>query len=163
MAESEQYQRYLDERRLLVEGEVQVAARFDTSVLTLSGGALLLSMAFVKDIVGGSPEEAWALIVAWILLGATIGVMLVSLLTSQKAYQKQRDILDRDLETSKTEDRPNWWAWGTEWLNRFSITFFLAGIIFLGYFSVKNMQSSLGEKRGQPKANNTRQAIEPAN
>lgn len=130
---------YLDERRLLVEGEVQVAARFDKSILTLSGGALLLSMTFVKDIVSGSPQDTWALVVAWISLGIAIAAMLISLLISQKAYQRQRDILDKHFGNSKSGDERNGWACGTKWLNRISIIVFLVAISFLGYFAIKNI------------------------
>ncbi len=136
-------QMYLDERRLLVEGEVQVAARFDKSILTLSGGALLLSMTFLRDIIGGTPKDTWTLIVAWLLLGVTIAAMLVSLLTSQKAYQRQRDILDKHFGDSNGGDEPNCWACGTKWLNRISIIFFLVGITFLGYFTVINISTRL--------------------
>jgi len=139
------HQMYLDERRLLVEGEVQVAARFDKSVLTLSGGALLLSMTFVNDIVSGSPKVTWALIVAWILLGMAIVAMLVSLLTSQKAYQRQQDILDKAFGDSEGGDERNCWACGTKWLNRISIMLFLVGIAFLGCFTVVNMMNRLGD------------------
>ncbi len=132
-------QTYLDERRLLVEGEVQVAARFDKSILTLSGGALLLSMTFVKDIVSGSPQDTWALVVAWISLSIAIAAMLISLLTSQKAYQQQRDILDKQFGNSNSGDERNGWACGTKWLNRISIIVFLVAISFLGYFAIKNI------------------------
>lgn len=137
-------QAYLDERRLLVEGEVQVAARFDKSILTLSGGALLLSMTFVKDIVSGSPKDTWALIVAWILLGTAIAVMLISLLTSQRAYQRQRDILDKQFGGSSGGDECNCWGCTTKWLNRVSIAFFLVAIAFLGYFTIVNMGNPSG-------------------
>lgn len=142
MKENEQKnfdQTYLDERRLLVEGEVQVAARFDTSILTLSGGALLLSMTFVKDIASGSPQDTWALVVAWISLGIAIAAMLISLLTSQKAYQQQRDILDKKFGNSNSGDERNGWACGTKWLNRISIIVFLFAVLFLGYFAIKNL------------------------
>lgn len=145
------HQMYLDERRLLVEGEVQVAARFDKSILTLSGGALLLSMTFVKDIVSGSPNDTWALIVSWILLGMAIAAMLTSLLTSQRAYQRQRDILDKQYGSRGGRDECNWWAWSTKWLNRISITIFLVAIFFLGYFSIKNVEKSLGGQNEQVK------------
>jgi len=36
-----EYQTYLDERRSLVNAELDVSSRFDKSILTLSGGALL--------------------------------------------------------------------------------------------------------------------------
>ena len=45
-----EYNTYLDERKSLVNTELEISARFDKGILTLSGGALLLSMTFVKDI-----------------------------------------------------------------------------------------------------------------
>lgn len=149
--EPKEYRAYLDERRLLVDGEVQVAARFDKSILTLSGGALLLSMTFIQYIVSGSPQDTWALIVAWILLGIAIAAMLMSLLTSQKAYQRQRDILDKQFDDSDSADNRNGWACFTKWLNRVSIILFVVAIIFLGYFAIKNMGKSLGDQNEQVK------------
>jgi len=160
MVEEERYQAYLDERRLLVDGEVQVAGRFDTSVLTLSGGALLLSMTFIKDIVHGSPKGTWSLLVAWVLLGTAIGVMLVSLLTSQKAYRKQRDILDEELDKPNKQAKYNSWACATKWLNRMSIALFLVGVVFLGCFTIRNIQGSLGEEDGKEKRSSTTQTSE---
>jgi len=137
-----QSQTYFDERKLLIEGESQVASRFDNSILTLSGGALLLSMTFIKDVVVGDPVAIWLLITAWILLGATILEMLLSLISSQKAYQKQLKNLDNSAATNNDSEDCNCWSEITRWLNRSSIFTFSIGIFFLGVFVITNMHSN---------------------
>jgi len=133
------YQRYLEERRLLIEGESKVSARFDTSLLTLSGGALILSMTFIKDLVKNAPLHKCALVVAWISYGLTITLMLISLLTSQRAFIRQRDILDATLDDPAKNSSCNCWSCATKWLNRISIGAFVVATIFMGYFIIINL------------------------
>ena len=87
------YSTYPDERKVLVDAELEVAGRFDKGLLTMSGGTLFLSMAFMKNIAS-KPYLTWTLFVTWVLLAATICAMLTSLLTSQSALRFQRKILD---------------------------------------------------------------------
>jgi len=137
MQESDKYLTYLDERRSLVEGEKEVAARFDKSVLTLSGGALLLSITFFKEIVR-SPAYIWMMIIAWLAFGLTIVTMLVSLITSQNAYRRQRDILDGTVTSSEEDDQKNRSAFWTQVLNFASVCIFIIGVVFFASFVLYN-------------------------
>ena len=133
------YKTYLDERRSLVNTELDVSSRFDKSILTLSGGALLLSMTFVKDIAS-KPNLACALLTAWLLLALTICLMLISLLTSQSALRRQRDILDDDLGQPEPEvAHRNLCGVVTHWLNVSSIAVFITALVFLSVFIAANL------------------------
>ncbi len=46
-------------RQHLVDAEQQMQAEYDKAVLVLSGGAIGLSMTFLKDIVGVNPTPAF--------------------------------------------------------------------------------------------------------
>ena len=132
------YRTYLDERKLLVAAECEVAGRFDKGLLTMAGGTLLLSMTFVKDIAS-NPHHTWALFSSWVLLASAVCAMLMSLLTSQQAFQFQRTILDDGLEDKKTLLPKNSPARKTRWLNRVSIVCFFVAIAVLGVFIYANM------------------------
>ena len=132
------YSTYLDERRTLVSSELDVAGRFDKSILTLSGGALLLSMTFVKDIAS-KPHNTWTLFISWLLLAIAISSMLVSLLTSQSALRCQRDLLDETLERQPQGSSNNRLGAATHRLNIASIVVFIAALSFLSVFIYVNM------------------------
>lgn len=133
-----EYPDYLNERRALADAESEVSSRFDRSLLTLSGGALLLSMTFVKEIAS-KPHNTWTLFVAWLLLGWAICLMLISLLTSQSAFRRQRDILDDRLDRKAPARATNRYASMTHWLNLVSMTCFGAALGFMSYFIWANM------------------------
>ena len=136
---SYRYQRYLDERKLLIEGEAQVSARFDNGMLTLSGGSLLLSMTFIKEVIEGVPCSIWSIIIAWLMFAITITMILVSLVSSQKAFRRQRDILDKDISENQ-DDGSNLANTATKWLNNISIVTFIIGVMFFAVFVVNNME-----------------------
>ena len=62
---------------------------YDKTVLSLSAGALGVSFAFVKDIVGSWPAQkpSW-LFIAWVCWGLSVTAVLFSFLCSQKALRK---------------------------------------------------------------------------
>lgn len=68
---------------------------YDKTVISLSGGALGISFAFVKDIVGEWPANStgW-LFAAWVLWGLSVLSVLFSFLCSQKALQKAIEKVD---------------------------------------------------------------------
>ena len=70
---------------------------YDKTVLSLSAGALGVSFAFVKDIVGSWPALApgW-LFAAWVFWGMSVTSVLASFFCSQKALQKAIKQVDAD-------------------------------------------------------------------
>lgn len=62
---------------------------YDKTVLSLSAGALGVSFAFVKDIIGSWPAQTpgW-LFTAWVFWGISVTSVLASFFCSQKAFQK---------------------------------------------------------------------------
>lgn len=145
---------YLDERRLLIEGELDASSRLDKSLLTLSAGALGLSLTFWQYIAPDpAPDTIWRLGVSWAWFALAILLMIVSFWTSQLAFRRQRDILDTsyDRKSNEEEDNdassnnqsneqqhncPSVW---TDWLTGLALLFFIAGIAFLGWFALSNV------------------------
>ena len=133
-------QEYLDERKLLVEGEKSTSASFDRYILTLSGGALALTMVFIRDIAPNPlASSRLYLFTSWIAFGAAIIMMLASMLTSQSAFRKQRDIIGMSHGSQVQDDPRNQWAWATNILNILSMVAFGVGVVFIAIFIAFNL------------------------
>lgn len=81
---------YLREYRAqLVAGRQQVIDNYEKTLLTLTTGALALSITFVKDILDGTPTSAvpW-LLAAWSCWTCTVVLMITSYYLSPIAYSK---------------------------------------------------------------------------
>jgi hypothetical protein len=147
------YSSYLEHRRYLIESEQEAAKSYDRWLLTLSGGALGLSMAFARDIAPlDGAEGRPCLLAAWLALAFAVAVGLVCIQLSQRAHADFRDVLDATLETAraKNEDAGFWddlrtaqvrcrRAWWVGWLNWVSISAFVAGIVLLSVFAFLNV------------------------
>ena len=131
-----EYTTYLDERRLLIEAEQKGAQQFDKAILTLAGGALAISITFIKNIAPyPKVETIYLLKGAWFAFILSLLSTLCSFLTSQSACRKQRDII----ESEESHNEKNKYASCTKWLNIISIISFIFGIFFLSIFCIENI------------------------
>ena len=140
---------YLHERTMLIDGERECAKSYDKYVLTLSGGALALSMTFVHDIIGDDPVVHPGLIIwAWIAFTFSVAATLVSINQSGPLYRKFRDILDG--QAAHAGDKFSWTLVREEqskcrrlmlmdWLHIGSLALFLLGVILLLWFTGCNL------------------------
>lgn len=146
------YDVYLEERKLLIDAEREGARTFDKAILTLSAGALALSITFLEKVVPISKATTrWPLTASWIAFGVSIFLILFSFLTSQWACIKQREILDSewlDVPKQQKQNQKNRWTTATTVLNITSIFAFAAGITFFCYFTTANLpkESTMSEK-----------------
>jgi len=68
---------------------------FDKTMATLSGGALGVSFAFLKDIIGQRPVNLVGLLVgAWACWAVSAAIVLISYFTSHKAFRQAITQLD---------------------------------------------------------------------
>ena len=114
-----------DYRRQLSEVAQDASRDFDRTVLTLAGGSLVLSVAFVGDLVP-DPEFVGVLQGAWACFGAALLAILISYLTSQHGLQKQ--IADVDLEIT---DPDHAWTQQTSGMTR-ALNYGAASLVFAG-------------------------------
>ncbi|MCP4590976.1 MAG: hypothetical protein GY842_09545 [bacterium] len=158
---------YRDERSKLIDGEHDYSKSYDKYLLTLSGGALALSVTFTHDIIGDAPVRAPALIVlAWIAFALSVAATLVSIQQSGPLFRNFRDIMDR-----MAQHAGNTFSWTEvrteqsklrrlalmDWLNNGSLVLFLLGVILLLSFTRCNLggATSMAEKaEPQPKVVN---------
>jgi hypothetical protein len=147
---------YLDERRVLVEGEQEGADQLDKNILALAGGALGISVVFLEKIAPNPPQKTLVyLCLAWLGLVLSLLMTLSSFLTSQHAYRRQIKILEAEIfaEAGEKKGGKNCWSRITRFLNWFSIISFIFGVAMLAYFSIQNVMY-----RYSPSANKTMQA-----
>ena len=145
MADSEdvknvEYQAYLGQREALNRMELESSGRYDRWILTLSGGALAVSLTFLERIAPKPiPSTLWLILSAWGVLVITIVCALCSHLTSQAAIRKARDNLDDNYgKRTVGKKRPNRAASVTKVLNVFSMITFAVAVILLCVFSFCN-------------------------
>ena len=119
-----------DYRGLLTKTEQESQAEFDKAILTLSGGALGLSFAFIKDFIGTAHVAASGLLIAsWVCWTLSSAVVLVSFFTSQLALRKAIRQLDQGVLGM---ERPGGaWDQVTASLNAAGLLLFLAGLTLM--------------------------------
>ena len=131
---------YARERTCLIEIEQKSADQHDKAILTLTSGALALSITFLDKIAASPlPNTVWIIGVSWLCYVLAIAFILWSFLTSQKACRRQRELLDIEYSTATTPDQTNRPALTTHRLNVASYWLFVAGTAFLATFSWINL------------------------
>ncbi len=134
-----EYQVYLEERKLLITAERETTQQFDKAILTLAAGALALSITFINQIAPQPISNSICYLMgAWILFCLSILSALISFLMSQKACRRQRDILDETTSGTCKDDKNKFAVW-TGRFNYCSIIFFILGVSFLIIFSAINL------------------------
>jgi hypothetical protein len=99
MRENKLERRYIlpaEDRKVYEEAYQKQSAAYDKAVLSLSGGALGLSITFIRQIVHGTPSGILLLELAWGGFALSILAIFVSMLTSQWALQKAVCQTDED-------------------------------------------------------------------
>jgi hypothetical protein len=120
-----------DRERLLALHESTTQA-FDKAIMTLSGGALAVSISFIHD-VAHHPRHRGIIGASWALFVLSLLLILWSFLTSERASRRMiHQMADPDTELIP-EGRM------TDWLNWCSAGSFLGGAVCLVLFAVLNI------------------------
>ena len=126
--------------------------QFDKAILSLSGGTLAVSIAFIKDLVPLTELVCLPLLlVSWVLLGLSITSTVVSFLFSQNAYARQiasaeRYFVDGEQEARETE---NPFSVVTSRLNYFSAACFMSALLATIVFAGLNLSRASAKMRAQ--------------
>lgn len=133
-----------DYRTLLETLQQKSQADYDKTVLALSGGALGISFAFVKDFIGESPIHCpWLLFYAWIVWGVSISAMLFSFFFSNLALTKAIKQIDEN--KIRIEHPGGFYDKATACLNIAGGVLFLAGVILSVLFVAHNLGVNHGK------------------
>ncbi len=132
-------QQYRDEYRAqLLDYAKQSQTSYDSTLITLSGGALGISFAFVNQFIGNAPIRGMPLLMtAWICWVISLGAMLFSFYSSNRALQKVVEAIDKGESLS---ERPG----GrldelTGGLNAISGILLVVGVIVVVWFALLNL------------------------
>ncbi len=128
-------------KRSLQAAEQQMQLEYDKSVMTLSGGALGISLAFLKDIV--SKEHVLhgeCFVSAWVFWAVSIACVLASFFTSTKALRKAVESIDQ--QTIYLDYSKCLWTKATKGLNLASGTTFLLGVVGIVIFIWCNLPNN---------------------
>lgn len=161
------YELYLTERTRLSSAKQEQSKAYDQTILTYSAGAVALSITFLEKVVKNPNAKGW-LYTSWILFAAAMMSTLYSLLTSQKAFEKEIALMDARYqklvglpEEDTSSPTVNWSAWGVsltwlktftaiftpavnsfttavKWFNRSAGVLFFVGVLCFGWFALQN-------------------------
>jgi hypothetical protein len=118
-----------DERKLLIDVKRDAARSFDQTMITLSGGALGLSLTFVQQLAEKPAQWRAVLISAWLAFGTALVSILISFLLFQYAIDARID--------GKDQPASAWDGW-TRRANWISLVSFGSGVLTLLTFCLKN-------------------------
>jgi hypothetical protein len=125
-------------RTTLVTLEEKMQAAYDGTVLTLSGGALGISLVIIKDIIGDKIIYAPLALAAWIFWILSMGAVLWSYAESAKSMSLMIAKVDADDVRKDTSHLLNRII---QLLNRWSGVFFLIGLVLFTCFVSFNIMS----------------------
>ncbi len=122
-------------RDWLVKAHHTASQDFDRAVMTLAGGGLGVSIAFVRDIAP-HPTHKWMLGVGWLGFTLSLVCVFVSLLTSQATSLRMIEDID---ENRDSRERFNMPGWATDLLNTLAAVFLVSGVGFVVLFALYNL------------------------
>lgn len=112
---------------------------FDNALLTLSAGALGLSLAFIKDVAPLTTAILLNFLFwSWGLLGASISLMLFSFIASHHAFEQQTKNTHAEYYTEAKHQR--FWAHTTRCATYLAGGCFVAALILTLVFAIQNVK-----------------------
>ena len=134
-----------DYRALLIERELRVGEGYDKTLITLSGGALGLTVTFTGELVGeGAIVGASWLLGAWIAWSVSLGSLLSAYYFGRLSYKQAREQLDEYMQQEENQqaEQPDYGAPFSryvEWLNAVGGVSFFGGLVSIVWFSFLNL------------------------
>lgn len=142
---------------------------FDQGLLTLSSGALGLSLAFIKDIVP-LKDAIWVslLFASWIAFTACIVTTVISFLASVEANKQQLGYIDEYYiagnDTALDKHTTSGYVKALRWCTRAAIFFFVAGLFCTVVFSCVNVvRFRMSENKGKDSLFKVQEGRRPLN
>jgi hypothetical protein len=124
-----------DYRSKLIALEQKAQESYDKTVLSLSGGALGVSFAFVTGFVErGRMQASGLLVAAWLSWAVSVAATLASHFTSHHALRRAV----KELDAGRPAEGGSWDLF-TEILNGMAGLLFLVGVVLVAVFVRRNV------------------------
>lgn len=128
-------------RSRLIQTVEKLNENYDKLIITLSGGALVLSLTFLKDVVKETPiYSPEYLISAWVLFIISLACVLGSLLFGIAAHRKA--ICQVDADTIYKEHPGGIFSKLSNYIHYISTICLIAGLVFITIFIYVNLEVS---------------------
>lgn len=125
-------------RQQLIEFEQKIGAGYDKTLIALSGGALGISISFVKDIVGDKEVLCPLLaLIAWGSWATSLACLLLAFYFGTNAYRYA--IRKLDAGNLNPANPGGCYAILTAFFNALGGISFIVGVILFVYFAYKNI------------------------
>ena len=125
-------------REYLVSSKRETQYTLDKFIISLSGGAISLSVLFIANVLKGKViDHKYILLFSWIMLVSTIASVLISFLSSVNGFTKAINDLDED--KLENESPSGIWNTVTKLFNLFGILLLTAGTSSLLLFVYLNL------------------------
>ncbi|NTW84417.1 MAG: hypothetical protein HGB36_13855 [Chlorobiaceae bacterium] len=149
-------------RQGLIDTQRKLNESYDKLLITLSGGALGLSVTFLKDIIGSNEiRYPNLLLIAWALFVTSIGSILCEILFGIQAHKKAiKQVDDKTIYVQKVGGKSSNWTTIFHWMAALSL---ISGLMFVSSFAFLNLGGCyVGEKNNtKAPAESTNQAVTP--
>jgi len=168
------YSEYTSQRNAMHDASLEAAGRYDRAVLSITTGALAVSIAFLDKIVKEPDERTIPLLIlAWLILVTALICELLALSSSQKSCQLQIEILDEeykgylysgDPEAAVTNRQPpseNTYVLRTHRYSSVALWSLIVGIILMMAFSATNIYINGGKHDRKTKIKQQRKHRRP--
>jgi hypothetical protein len=146
------YQAYIEQRRRTDDNSISISAKYDQWILTIAGGALGISLAFIEKIASNPVSMSLPILaLAWLLLVGSLLFGLLAIRFSSIELQRARDVLDeqyRHFKRTSTMERMQGESFPSradsfgsriKGATTMSLWFLIAGCLMLCVFSVLNI------------------------
>ena len=130
-----------DYRKFLGECESKATEDFDKTIVTLSGGALGLSLVFIEKVVPVTgAQHLWLLAVSWSSLILAVVCNLMSFMAAMQSMRREQQVFDgsRTLASPGEPAGGSWRRW-TNTFNWVALGSCVFGTILLFTFAALNL------------------------
>jgi len=134
------HEAFYSQREKALDSLADAYKSYDQALITLSAGALGVSVSFVKDFVPKPlPYTSTFLCLSWVGFGLSLVLILASFRSSQEAIDRNIELQDESFRRhGQPVDGENPALERTKFYNKWSFRAFMAGVAFLVLFSILN-------------------------
>ena len=134
----------VEERKLLFGAMLESSRLFDKAIITIAAGAYALSLTMLSAFQPLKPGTLFYLKYAWLLLGGSIVLTLISFITSQRACLRNIEII-QNRNSDNNHKNKNTWSTITSIINIATTIIFIIGLICLTKFGFLNVSQKEGK------------------